>query len=205
MIEWFRRFGDIPGITYTKPAEIDPGTLEGYAAVPERIAFELDGKRRESFNWSYVGMSSSSSPAHSRAFGPELAKATGAEVTRNCYEGLELPGEASDYHFLIQHTATELWGRRRKDPGLIGEAERLFRLDIELVDARPDAASNEYGEEPRFYQMAAFPTLISLLEREGALHEALEVAEHALRYGQCEREREQLTERIAAVENEARE
>ena len=70
---------------------------------------------------------------------------------------------------------------------LIGEAERLFRLDIDLVDARPDAVSDDYEGERRFYAMAAFSTLVDLFEREGALHEALEVAEHGARYGQCER------------------
>jgi hypothetical protein len=47
--------------------------------------------------------------------------------------------------------------------------------------------------------------LVELFEREGALHEALEVAERAERFGQCERERDELRERIAAVENEGRE
>ena len=30
MVEWFRRFGDIPGIIYATPPHIDPRTLEGY-------------------------------------------------------------------------------------------------------------------------------------------------------------------------------
>ena len=109
-------------------------------------------------------------------------------MIQNCCEGLELPGEPSNYHFLIQHTGTELWRRRcTKSPTLIGEAERFFRLDIDLVDARPDAVSDDYEGERRFYAMAAFSTLGDPFEREGALHEALEVAEHGARYGQCER------------------
>ena len=204
MVEWFRRFGDIPGITYTTPDDLDPRTLEGYGAEPETIAFEMDGKRHESLNWSHGDMVGSSSPAHSRAFRSD-PDASSSEVIQNCCEGLELPGEPSNYHFLIQHTGTELWRRRREEPTLIGEAERFFRLDIDLVDARPDAVSDEYEGERRFYAMAAFSTLVDLFEREGALHEALEVAEHGARYGQCERRRDELRERIAAVNAEGRE
>jgi hypothetical protein len=45
--------------------------------------------------------------------------------------------------------------------------------------------------------------LIGLYEREGFLREALEVAEMAVRYGQEDRLRNQLVERIQAVEAEA--
>jgi hypothetical protein len=128
-----------------------------------------------------------------------------ADVADHCYEGLELPGEPSDYHFLIQGAASELWKRRRDSPELIGEVEYLCGLDLQLVEARPDCITFDQGEGSRFYAITAFGTLIELFEREGALHEALEVAEHAGRYGQCERQRDDLKERIAVVENEGRE
>jgi hypothetical protein len=203
MAVWFRRFGDIPGITYTRPADLDPTALVGYAAVPEVSAYEFEGRRHESLMWSYGDGETSSSPAHNRAF--ESREDSAQDVVRSCYEGLELPGEPSDYHFLIQGTASELWRRRRQHPEMITEVEHLCRLDLQLVETQPVAVTYDEGEDSRFFAVLAFGMLIELFEREGALHEALEVAELAGRYSQGERQREDLLERIAAVESEGRE
>ena len=203
MVEWFRRFGDIPGISFTKDPAIDPSELVGYAAVPEQHALDAGGERHEYVEWAYGGSRGSASPAHGRAFG-DPGDGTIAAVLQNCMEGLELPGEPSDYHFLIQGSASELWRRRREEPGVIEDVERLCWLDLQLVEARPDCVTYEQGEGSRFFVIGAFGTLISLFEREGALHEALEVAERADRFGQGSEPREELAERIAAVENEAR-
>jgi hypothetical protein len=131
-------------------------------------------------------------------------QANSAAVIQNCMEGLELPGEPSDYHFLIQGSANELWRRRRDEPSLIEDVERLCWLDLQLVEARPDCVTFDHGEGPHFFGIQAFGMLIGLFEQEGALYEALEIAERADRFGQGSQQREQLAERIAAVENEAR-
>jgi hypothetical protein len=203
MVEWFRRFGDIPGISYVKPVQIDPSALEGYIAVPRQSVFDAGGKHYESLMWSYGDQLTSASPAHSRAFVAQRAMSS-AELVNNCFEGLELPGEPRDYHFLIQGAADELWRRRRQEPDLIAEVERLLWLDLDLVGAKPDSFTYDQGEGARYVEILAFGMLVALFEREGALHEALKVAERAERYGQCERGRDELRERIGAVEREGR-
>jgi len=131
-----------------------------------------------------------------------MRDASPEDLIRNVYEGLELPGEPTDYHFLIQGSASQLWSHRRQEPCVIGEVEKLCWLDIRLVEAWPGAASNQYSDEREFYAILSFGALIEIYEREGFLAEALEVAELAARYGQHDEVRERLIRRIEAVENE---
>jgi hypothetical protein len=203
MVDWFRRLGDIPNVSFEGVPSVDPKRLRGYGAVPEIQVYDFDGKRREALWWPEAGGGTSASPAHGRAFGDSL-DATTAKLLKNVYEGLELPGEPSDYHFLVQGCVSELWKRRREEPDVLEEIEKLCKLDIQLVQAQPDAVSDQYSGEPKFYSIPTFGILIDLYEREGFLTEALEVAELAARYGQGDRERIDLRERIAAVENESR-
>lgn len=180
---------------------IERRRLPGHDAVPEVHVHEFDGKRRESLWWPEKQGGTSASPAHGRAFG-DSRDVRASSMLQNVYEGLELPGEPSDYHFLIQSCASEMWKRRREEPEMLEEVERLCKLDIQLVQARPDAVSDQYSEQPTFYAILAFGILIDMYDREGQLAEALEVAESAARFGQAEKERIELKERIAAVENE---
>jgi hypothetical protein len=199
--KWFRRFGDIPALVYEPPRHLDRRKLAGHDAVPEQQVHEFDGKRRETLWWpgQAGGGGSSASPAHERAFGDRSDVST-ATVLRHVYEGLELPGEPTDYHFLIQGCAEQLWSRRRDEPNVVAEVERLCWLDIKLVQLCPDAASDEYSEH--FYAIFAFLRLVEIYEREGFLAEALQVADIAADYGQCEQARQRLVERIAAVDAE---
>lgn len=200
MIDWFRRFGDIPGVTYDTPSGLDPKKLPGYGVVPEIHDFEFEGKSRLTLSWPAKSGGGSASPAHGRAF-VDSREASSAEVLKNCFEGLELPGEPGDYHFLIQGCASALWGRRRQEPDVLNEVEKLCWLNIQLIQVRPDAVSDGFSDEPRFLHVSAFSILIDLYQREGFLREALDVAERAARYGQLDT-RDRLAERIAAVENE---
>jgi hypothetical protein len=199
--EWFRRFGDISGVRFEGAPGIRRESLSGHDATPEFHSFEMDGTRRNSLWWRENGGGGSASPAHHRAFGDVRTVGT-ADIVRNVYEGLELPGEPSDYHFLIQAAANELWGRRREDPGVLEEVERLCWLDIQLVEARPDAASDEFSDEPRFHAILTFGILINLYEREGFLPEALDVAQRAARCGQGDAAEQELMRRVQAVEAE---
>jgi len=201
MVDWFRRFGDIPGVTYAGEPRVDPRRLPGYGAVPKVDVYDFEGERRESVLWPERGGETSASPAHRRAFS-DLRDITTARLVKNVYEGLELSGEPRDYHFLLQGCASELWKRRRNEPDVLDEVEKLCKLDIELVRSRPEAVTDEYGDEPSFYSILTFAILIDLYEREGFLAEALEVAELAARYGQGDKERIDLMERISAVKNE---
>ena len=115
MVEWFRRFGDIPGIIYTTPPTSTPGPSRGTARNPRPSHSKWTANAANPSIGPYGDMVGSSSPAHSRAFRSD-PDASSSEVIQNCCEGLELPGEPSNYHFLIQHTGTELWRRRREEP-----------------------------------------------------------------------------------------
>src|SRR5260370_1949030 len=145
MPEWFRRFGEIPGVAYTPPEQIDRLSLAGRDEVREGQPCRFGGKLKETLSWPPGDGSGgrSASPAHYRAFStfPNPRNVPATAMLRNLYQGLELPGEPSDYHFLIQRAAEQLWRRRRNEPDLLGEVERLCWLDIGLVQARPNAAS----------------------------------------------------------------
>ncbi len=202
MVEWFRRFGDIPGLSFEGSTSVDRSKLPGYDAVPELSVYEFEGKQREWLWWPADGGVSSASPAHHRAFGDPAEGVPTAELLQNLHEGLELPGEPSDYHFLIQGCMSELWNRRRKEPEVLEHVEKLAWLDLQLIEARPDAAMYKFSGEFKSFSVGAFSILIDLYEREGFLHEALDVAERAARYGQGDEARHRLLKRIAAVENE---
>jgi hypothetical protein len=191
-------------MVYEPPAWVDRSMLPGNDAVPEAHTTVLDERRIETLWWPTAGEGgggSSASPAHGRAFG-DMRDASPDALIRNVYEGLELPGEPADYHFLIQGSAGQLWAHRREEPRVIGEVENLCWLDIRLVEAWPDAVRNQYSDEREFYGILSFGTLIQIYEREGFLAEALEVAELAARYGQGDEVRERLRQRIEAVESE---
>jgi hypothetical protein len=204
--EWFRHFGEIPGVAYTPPEQIDRFSLAGRDDVPEVHTFLFDGKLEETPSWPTGDGSrgGSASPAHYRAFStfPDPRNVPATAVLRNLYEGLELPGEPPDYHFLIQNAADELWRRRRNEPDLLGEVERLCWLDIGLVQARPDAASNVIDGQRRFYMITGFWLLIPLYEERGDLSDALKVAEIASGHGQCEDARQRLLWKTGARETE---
>lgn len=201
MPDWYPRFGDIPGVVYATPPTVNRKGLRRHDAVPEVSAYELDGKRQETLWWPTRDGGSSASPAHEHAFA-DTSKSASPALLKRCWEGLELPGEPSDYHFLIQGCANALWARRRDEPELLEEVERLCWLDINLIEAVPAAVQSEYGDAREYYRVMAFSTLVKLCEAEGALREALDVAERAARYGQGVAERDQLIERIHLLESE---
>jgi peptidoglycan hydrolase-like protein with peptidoglycan-binding domain len=181
--------------------EVDATGFPGYGTVPQVRAFQFEGKLHESLEWSYDETVTSASPAHNVAFG-EAGDLPTDDLLRRCYQGLGLPGEPSDYHFLISQCISELWRRRRREPAVLEAVERLCWLDVNLVEAWPAAVTDQYNEEQRFYEVPAFSTLVDLYEREGNLHEAVAVAERAARFDQLGERRQQLAERLAAVEHE---
>ena len=195
--EWFGRFGDIPGVSYTAPAYVDRAALAGCQERPE-----VRRLGEEASLWWPQG-NTSASPVHRRGFDSELQSDGPHDVVRLLEETLELPGEASDYHFAIQNALGMVLGGRRSDPTVLEAAERLAWLDIRLLQARPEAITNDRTErrpeEPRFYRVPTFHHLISLYEREGALQEALDVAEIAVRFEQLETKRDEIAARLTAL------
>ena len=199
-VEWFRRLGDIPGVTYVTPNGIDRSKLRGASDRPEVYRFP---SLPPSLSWPTRGGETSQSPA-SRSADVDFSEKRAPAVLRRLHETLELPGEASDYHFAIQRVVEELWSRRRRESLARAQLENLAWLDIELIRARPETITNEYAdahpEQPRFYNVLAFSRLMFFYEREGALLEALEVAELGMQFGQqIEAKRDELVTRAAAL------
>jgi hypothetical protein len=195
--EWFRGLAEVPGVSYTSDPSVDRSKLTGYDAVPRREHFVIDGKREESLWWG----NGSASPAH--LFSSQgLERPTRETLLRRLRETLELPGVASDYHFAIQSCVTELWKLRRDDPEIHAAVEDLCWLDIRLIEAQPQTISFERDGETLYYRVLAFGHLINLYEHEGSLREALDVAERAARFGQCEADVHRIAEEIRAVEAE---
>lgn len=141
MTEWFRRFGDVPGIVFSSRAQIDRSSLMGCDDIPEVHTFRFDGQPKETLEWP-AGMVTAAAgrrqptTVHSHP-SPRRERLLRQHLLLNLCEGLELPGEAPNYHFLIRRTADELWRRRRKEPDLLREVERLCWLDIGFVEASP--------------------------------------------------------------------
>ncbi|SFL67227.1 hypothetical protein SAMN05192584_1245 [Streptomyces pini] len=130
--------------------------------------------------------------------------ADGAELATKVWEALELPGSAMDYHFVLQGAVDRLWSSRRSYPGGLALLEVFALLDLELVEAAPQAVSFDGPPVPgTFVRIASVPRLVSLLEREGAFTEALALARRLARFGQGEDAVTRLSEKIAAWEAEA--
>lgn len=207
-VRWFRRFGDIPGVEYTPPEPVDRTKLKGHDAVARVERYEFDGRINESLRWPADDddeFGSSASPAHTVAF--ERLDDTLATTTllRRLWEGLELPGEASDYHFAVQGLAETLYKRRAREPEVLAWVEYLCWLDIRLLQACPEAVTNEhadgYEDRRRFYSVPTFSRLVDLYTREGFLQDAMGVAHLAERFEQGVPV-EELQERMAALRAE---
>lgn len=179
-ILWFPSLADVPGISYTTPQDVDRAALSGHGAVPRVFEYGFDGETRRSLVWATPGGETGASPAHQRAFG-DGEKTSARDELRKLREALELPGALSDYHFAIQRAAETAYKGRQDDQTLIGEAERLWWLDIELVEAHPRIVEHSPGES---YRVSAYEHLVRLYEGEGYLTEALEITERALEVGQ---------------------
>ncbi len=190
--EWFERFGAIPAVAYSTPPDVNPRKLKGFGQHP--TVRRWDGME-PSLAWGseYGG---SASPVHERAF-QDFGTKTTPYILKNLREALELPGQTLDYHFAIQNSCDELWDRRRQEPELLHEIERYCWLDVVLLQSQKAQFYKPSGDGS-FLSVAAFGLLLSLYEREGALLEALEVAEIESQFIGTNDRIEELRERLAA-------
>jgi hypothetical protein len=131
-------------------------------------------------------------------------EASGADLVAQVWEALELPGGAMDYHFVLQGAVDRLWSGRRSYPEGLELLEVFALLDLELMEAAPQAVSFDTGPVPEsFVHVTSVSRLIVLLEREGALEEALGVARRLARFGQGEDAVARLSEKAGALVQEA--
>src|SRR5207245_3306124 len=105
---------------------------------PNISTYSINGKSRVSVMWDMGnGGSTSQSPAAAWGnFGP--MDIPWPAVLRRLFEALELPGSVSDYHTAIWRTFDALWDRRRQDPDILPELERLCLLDLKLMELLPE-------------------------------------------------------------------
>jgi hypothetical protein len=54
-MEWFRKFGDIPGVDHKGDPRVDRMTPAGHDDVPEVLSDEFEGKRRKALSWPLKG------------------------------------------------------------------------------------------------------------------------------------------------------
>ena len=176
---WYRRLSDIPDLTYIPLLQVDRTRLRlwGFDAEPEVRRLSSDDSHVY-LTWPTPdGSSTSASPAHQYGF--SIPDGTSEEVLQRMSEALELPGQASDYHFSIQHAIEHLWRQRKANPALYDQIESLCLLDIKLLEKRTEEIydGNVIG-------VRAFNTLAGMYENEGRLQDALAVLERGRALGQ---------------------
>ncbi|MEU6578307.1 hypothetical protein [Streptomyces sp. NPDC046805] len=182
----------IPGVRFTG----SPGVVRE-ALAEARVRPEMS---YGSLMWPTADGSTSATPASQHV----PVEATGAALVTRVWEALELPGEAMDYHFVLQGAVDRLWSGRRTYPNGLALLEGFALLDLELMEAAPQAVSFDTGPVPAtFVHVTSVPRLVMLLEREGAFADALEVARRLARFDQGEDAVTRLSEKIGALAAEA--
>jgi hypothetical protein len=200
---WFPRFGDIPGVTRTTPADVDRRKIRGHDVKPEKNDWDSDSVWWPSLEPGEEEGSTTATPAQ-QYVGHDWSEAKTVEaVLHNMAEALELPGNPSDYHFIIAGAQERLWKLRQTDPAAVREVERLCWLDVELVRARPEIIAPYNEDEPHLY-MTVLDVLYRLYQREGYLAEAEEIAAMAVNefHQRFERHLDEARERRALLEAE---
>jgi hypothetical protein len=203
-MRFYRRLTDVPGVNYVGSARVQRSRLPGHDLKPTISRSQVAGKQHESAMWAYRdGNSSSASPARNWDSQSPAENAHPDEVLQHLYEVLELPGNASDYHFAIQGCFERLWSLRRTHPSVLEEIEKLCWLDIHLLEALPDTLRYEQTDGSFFYARSiAFERLIHIYERNGYIVEALDVAQRATRFHADDAILKPLQERLARLEAE---
>ncbi|MFF4576291.1 hypothetical protein [Streptomyces sp. NPDC001410] len=192
MAKWFERMAAIPGVRFTGSPGIAREAL-AEAHVRPQMSYA-------SLMWPTAEGSTSATPASRHV----PVEAIGADLVTRAWEALELPGEAMDYHFVLQGAVDRLWSGRRSYPDGLELLEVFALLDLELMEAAPQAVSFDTGPVPAsFVHVTSVPRLVMLLEREGALTDALEVARRLAPFGQGEDSVARLSEKIGALAAEA--
>lgn len=191
---WYARMGDIPGIRFGGSPGVDRARL-------------ADAHVRPSIRYGHLVWPSPpgepvASPVHRRAYGG-LSSLDYGDLLRWVWEGLELPGEPADYHFLLQGAVEELWSRRRAHPEGLPFVEVFAYADLALIEAAPESVAVDEAPSRGFLHIATLDRLLTVLEREGALWEALALSRRAQRFGDHYR-RESLEAKAAALDEERR-
>ncbi|AZM58163.1 MULTISPECIES: hypothetical protein [unclassified Streptomyces] len=192
MAKWFERMAAIPGVRFTGSPGVAREALAEAHVRPQMSYVSL--------MWPTAEGSTSATPASRHV----PVEASGADLVTRVWEALELPGGAMDYHFVLQGAVDRLWSGRRSYPDGLELLEVFALLDLELMEAAPQAVSFDTGPVPAsFVHVTSVPRLVMLLEREGAFSDALEVARRLAPFEQGEDAVARLSEKIGALSAEA--
>jgi|SRR5581483_7690150 len=202
--KWVSRLGDLSGVGYVSPPAVERRKLPQHDAKPRVATFSYSGKHETSLMWKTGDGETSQSPASAWFSADDPRKISTADMLHRLYEALELPGVASDYHFALLQAYDILWSRRRREPGVLPELERLCLLNIHLVEQRPDIIHMPVQDEEFTARVPAFHYLVFLYEQEGAISDALDIARRAAAAGQDLSDLDRLEQRVAALEEEDR-
>jgi hypothetical protein len=196
--------GDIPGLDYEPPSDVDPTTIPGWAAVPMKESIsEFRGREIVGLMWGDHRSATSASPANQFASSIVDTERSPQDAVGELWKGLELPGTPSDYHRLIGGVAGWLNAIRWKQADVSAQLEQLCWLDIKLIQAARGAIINEYADEAvlDYYSVASFYYLIEIYLGEGYVQDARAVGELAATFKQ---DLTTLQERLAALKAEDR-
>jgi len=202
--KWVSRLGDLSGVDYVSPPGMNRRKLPQHDAKPRVETFSCSKKNETTLTWKTAEGETSQSPASAWFIADDPRKVSTADLVQRLFEALELPGVASDYHFALLRAYDILWSRRRREPEVLPELERLCLLDIHLVEQRPDIIHMTVQDEELTARVPAFHYLVFLYEQEGATSDALDIARRAAAAGQGSSELDRLQLRVAALEEEDR-
>jgi len=184
-LEWFRRFGEIPGIAWEPPVQVDVDPRWA-AARPVVETFPDEDRTFIVVSWRdpqgnpFADEFSFGSPAD--VAGRAIRESGGiVEVLTSLSRSLSLPGTRRDYFDAIEHAISALSRIDDEDPARPAWIERLAWLAVSLlrtgVEATLMPAEAGLAERDRHVAAAGMPyaTLIRLYLREGFLREAAAV------------------------------
>ena len=195
-------FAAVPGVGYQGQKDVDRRTLTGFDAKPEARTYVFETRRMESLSWQTSKGETSQSPASRHANRGDAQNLDTGSLLRRTYEALELPGTASDYHFILMTAYQTLWTRRGDSPDSVDILEKLCLLDIRLVEAVPEAIRYDSGDVTHAFGVPAFGILAGLYEKNGFLEDALQIHRRGVPLGQGDRDIPQLEERIRELRAE---
>lgn len=179
---FYARLAEIQGIGHETPPGIERDALPHRDLRPKTSTVTYGGKQVSYVSWHLGNVITSQSPASAWATSGD-PKSSWPDLLRRLFEALELPGSVADYHQVILRAFDALWERRREDPDILPEVERLCLLDLKLMEIHPDL-TRVFPNTSHMVHVPATAYLIRLYEREGSIAEALDVARRGVDLGQ---------------------
>lgn len=167
-VRWAARLADVPGVGFTGSPGVDRTKLKGHADRPTKTSYGL--------SWRYGNTSTSEAPARSHRGNSELKPTS---LIKRTWEILELPGTATDWHFPLLDVTGQLWRLRTREPQHLPTCEQFCRIDIDLVQARPEPFWRGDSAREGFLSIPTFDILIKLLRSVDSLDEALVYAQRS--------------------------